>query len=540
MQGVKYVLCLVSLLAGGLTVSAQNAPEPAVGEVSYKSSQTIYIRFASTRDIAIGDTLYFADRDSMTAILVVKNKSSTSCTGTQLTDHVIEIGTKMMTRTVQVPEEEVAETPPIPVPVLPEEPTDIEDPSEHESSKSTDKNISSLSGRISAAAYINFAENSLGNKQRMRYTISVNAKRINQSKFSAETYMSFRHTLDEWDEVQQNFKRAFRVYGLAVQYEPNNTTSLWAGRRINYNISNIGAIDGLQAEKQWNKIMVGAFAGSRPDVRDYDFNPNLRQYGVYVGNQTQAKNGWVNSSLAFVEQKNNGHTDRRFLYVQHQNALIKRMHIFTSFEFDLYTIQNGQPKNTFDITSLYVSIRYRPTRTLSLFGAYDARNNIIYYETYKSTIDQLLEDETRQGYRLSLNFRPWKRVTIGSNAGYRFQKDSPSSKNLNSYIRFSNVPGIKASVSLTVVLLESAYLNGTVIGGRISRDLIRGKLSGQLDIRAVQYRYNNVEVPLNQSIIGLNLSYRLTRKLSFALNFEGEFQKKLTSGRVYTNLIKRL
>ena len=68
MQGIKYVFCLVSLLAGSLTVGAQNAPEPVVGEVSYKSSQTIYVRFASTRDIAIGDTLYFADSASMTAI----------------------------------------------------------------------------------------------------------------------------------------------------------------------------------------------------------------------------------------------------------------------------------------------------------------------------------------------------------------------------------------------------------------------------------------------------------------------------------------
>ena len=446
-----------------------------------------------------------------------------------------------MTRPTPQPKEEVVEAPPVPVvPVVPEEPTDLEDASGEESSPSADKNISSLSGRISAAAYINFAENPQGNKQRMRYTISANARRINQSKFSAETYMSFRHTVNEWEEVQNNFKKAFRVYNLALQYEPTNTTSIWLGRRINYRISNIGAIDGLQGEKQWNSMLVGAFAGSRPDHQNYGYNPNLMQYGLYVGNQKQGKNGWVNSSLAFVEQQNHGNTDRRFLYVQHQNALIKRVNIFTSFEFDLFTIQNGQPKNTFDITSLYVSVRYKPTRTLSLFGAYDARNNIIYYETYKNTIDQLLEDETRQGYRLSLNFRPFKRVTIGSNAGYRFQKDNPSSKNLNSYIRFSNVPGIKASVSLTVVLLESAYLNGTVIGGRISRDLIRGKLSGQLDVRTVQYRYRNVEIPLHQSIVGLNLSYRFTRKLSFALNFEGEFQNKLTSGRIYTNLIKRL
>jgi hypothetical protein len=131
-------------------------------------------------------------------------------------------------------------------------------------------------------------------------------------------------------------------------------------------------------------------------------------------------------------------------------------------------------------------------------------------------------------------------VTIGSNAGYRYQKDNPSSsKNLNSYIRFSSVPGIKASVTASVVLIHSAYLNGTVFGARISRDIVKGKLFGQLEARKVQYRYNNIEVPLNQSILGLNLSWRLTRKLSIAVNFEGEFQNRQMSGRLYTNLIKR-
>ncbi len=541
MQGLKIILCFLLLLGSSRALFGQSEIDYMEGEISYKSSQTIYVKFSSTQDIAIGDTLFLEDNGALIPLLVVKNKSSISCIGTAMTDRAVEIGTKLRTASKKI-EEEIPEAPVnTPVVVIPEEqPISEEEGSEIENQDNTKKPTASLNGRITAAAYFNFSDNPLGNKQRMRYTLNLNANRINNSRFSLETYMSFRNTINEWAEVKQDFHRAFKVYNLALQYETDNGIRVWAGRKINYSISNIGAIDGVQAEKKWNTILVGAFVGSRPDISDYTYNPNLNQYGVYVGNQVQGKNGYTNSSLAVVEQKNNGMTDRRFIYFQHQNSLVKRISIFTSFEFDLYTLRNGQPKNTFDMTSLYVSMRYRPSRKLSFFGSYDSRNNVIYYETYKNTIDQLLDDETRQGYRLSFNYQPWKRVNIGSNAGYRFQKDNPSSKNLNNYIRFSNVPGIKASVTASVVLIESAYLKGTVMGIRMSRDIIKGKVFGQLEARKVRYRYNNIEFPLNQTIVGLNLSWRFTRKLSFAINFEGEFQNKSTSSRVYTNIIKRL
>lgn len=537
MQELKSIIVFILVLGIGQTLQAQSEPDFLQGEVSYKSSQTIYVKFASTEDIAIGDTLFIDDNGFLIPILTVKNKSSISCIGTALSDRPIEIGTSLRTGVKK------KEEPPMPVPVvIPQEEIVVaekEETGEVGSEEETKAPVGTLKGRVTAAAYFNIAENSLGNKQRMRYTLSMNGNRINGTRFSLETYMSFRHTANEWEEVQQDFHRAFKVYNLAMQYESDNGLRLWAGRKINYSISNIGAIDGVQAEKKWNTMLVGAFVGSRPDISDYTYNPKLNQYGLYVGHQAQGKNGFTNSSMALVEQKNNGMTDRRFIYFQHNNSLIKEINIFTSFEFDLYTVMDGQPKNTLDITSLYFSVRYRPSRKLSFFGSYDARNNIIYYETYKNTIDQLLEDETRQGFRLSFNYQPWKRVSIGSNAGYRYQKDNPSSKNLNNYIRFASVPGIKAAVTASVVLIESAYLRGTVFGLRMSRDIIKGKVFGQLEARKVVYHYNNIEVPVNQSIVGLNLSWRFTRKLLFAINFEGEFKNKNATARVYTNITKR-
>ena len=49
-----------------------------------------------------------------------------------------------------------------------------------------------------------------------------------------------------------------------------------------------------------------------------------------------------------------------------------------------------------------------------------------------------------QGYMFQANYRPTKNLSIGANAGYRFSKLDPRpSKNLYSYVTYSNVPWIK-------------------------------------------------------------------------------------------------
>jgi hypothetical protein len=293
-------------------------------------------------------------------------------------------------------------------------------------------------------------------------------------------------------------------------------------------------------EQKLKSMTIGVFGGSRPNHSDYGFNFDLRQYGAYIGHTKETKQGMMQSTIAFAEQRNHTMTDRRFAYVQHINSTIRRVNIFTSFEFDLYTVENSAPKNTFDISSIYASIRYKVSDRLSVFGAYDARKNIIYYETYKNFIDQLLEDETRQGFRFSFNFRPWKKITLGASAGYRFQKDNPDpSKNMNTYLTMSSIPGLKMSTTLSLVMLQSAYLEGIIYGIRASRDLVKGKLFGELEYRHVSYTYTHVEIPLHQSIAGGRLSWRYSKKLSFSLNYEGEIQNQQINHRIYTNFIQR-
>lgn len=540
---MRHLLVVTFLVLGGITVSAQGTIDTMPGEVTFTTSQSVYIKFASTRGIEPGDTLFVLRDGQLTPALIVKNISSTSCVSSPLPGFVFEKGNSIISKQRRKAPAKPDE--PIPAPKEPAENVVVPEPEEQEvmikvEPKKQTYAPKKLIGRLSAASYVNFSDRHETDKQRMRYTLTFNTNRIGKSGLSAETYISFRHTLGEWQEVRDDFKRTFKIYSLALQYDFNDGSRISLGRKTNPNISNIGAIDGLQLEKHWKQITVGLFGGSRPDHTDYGFNFDLVQFGAYAGHMIESKNGIVQSTLAFAEQRNHSMTDRRYAYFQHVNSAIKRVNIFTSLEFDLYTLKDDQPKSTFDVSSIYFSLRYKVSNKLSVFGSYDARKNIIYYETYKNFIDQLLEDETRQGYRFSFNYRPWKRITIGTSAGYRFQKDNPDpSKNLNSYISISQIPHLQVSTTLSLVMIQSAYLDGIIYGVRMSKDLVKGKLFGEAEFRLVEYRYRNVESAIKQSIAGGHVTWRFSKKLSFAFNYEGEIQQKKLNNRIYTNVIQR-
>ena len=397
-----------------------------------------------------------------------------------------------------------------------------------------------IRGRISVASYSNFSNTGMPNRQRMRYTFSFTGNHLGGSRLSLESYISFVHSNTNWDEIRDNAFNGLKIYNLSAKYDFNKTTRMWMGRKINPTLSNVGAIDGLQFEKDLGAFKVGAFGGSRPDYRDYGFDFSLWQYGAYFGHTLKRDMRQMQSSIAIVDQNNSGQTDRRFLYFQHTNSLIRNLFFFGTVEMDLYKKVNEKEESTFDLTNIYLSLRYKIIRELSVSVSYSARNNIIYYETYKNIIDRLLEAETMQGWRGQVNYRPVKFLAVGISGGYRFRKADPKpSKNLYGYVTYSRIPGLNASVTLSATIMETSYLNGNFYSLGLSKDLIPGKLSGGFNYRLVDYHYLSTEFDIPQHIGDFNLYWRIYKKLSLSLNYEGTFEQAKTYNRVYVNLSQR-
>lgn len=530
---MKHFPVLFFIMAFPMVLFAQN--EGMKGKVSYVSSQNIYVKYISTESIEIGDTLYVEKNAELIPALIVDKKSSTSCVCIPLVD----LGLKKEDEIIYVPRKEnpapIEETLKTEAPIETSEtvPTTVIPVEEEQEELYKQK----IKGRISAASYSNMSY--YDERHRMRYGFTFRGNNLKNSRFSFESNIIFRHTIGEWAEVKNNLASALKVYALSGRYDFDKSSNITLGRKINPRLSSMGAIDGLQYEKGFGQFIFGAIAGTRPDYSDYGFNPNLIQAGAFVSHISDKR--YEQTTFAFAEQRNGGAVDRRFAYIQHSSNPVKKLNLFGSMEMDLFQKINGEQKTEPRLTNLYVSARYRFSRKFSLNVSYDNRKNIIFYESYKSFIENIIDQETRQGMRAGMSLRPIKYVTLGANASWRFQRsDMNLSRNLNSYLNISRIPLINVRLSLRANFLETNYLNSKIYAARMSKDIIKGKMSSDVYFRMVDYQYKTSDYSIQQKVIGANVNFRLAKKLSLYLYGEKTFDnldRKLT--RINSKIIRR-
>ncbi|MBK8555053.1 MAG: hypothetical protein IPL65_04440 [Lewinellaceae bacterium] len=526
---------------------AQIAPVRMEGNVSYVSSQSVYVKFTNTDNIKIGDTLLVERNDTLVAALLVKSKSSVSCVCTPL------ISDKFNLKETIVAFYEKIELPPAVIPKeektgIPEEhdalvkvPEEDKSHLQHPAGRTTKaKPRKSVRAQVSAASYSNFTDTR--DYTTMRYAFVFKGDDIKDSGFSTDNYIVYRHTLGDHDSLRNTLSYALKIYSLSARYTFSENTSITLGRKINPRVSSVGAVDGLQFEKTFGKrIMAGAIIGSRPRLSDYSVDLSLMQGGLYLGIQSADKKKYSQGTLAFMEQRNGINVDRRFIYGQYSGEIKKGLNGFCSMEVDLYEKVNDVVSGTPHLTNIYLMLRYKISPKVDFSVAYDNRKNIIYYESYKNFIDQLIDQETRQGFRGNIGFRPIKRLTIGINTSLRFQNNGENSvKNLNTYVNYSSIPGIKASLSLSANLLKTSYLSSHTFGAKLSRNFWKGRLSTEVYYRNQTYQYLQVEHQKHQDIFGASFSCRLYKNLSLFLYAEKTLDDaQFDNTRFNTKLMQR-
>lgn len=505
------------LLAWSLKVPGQTGTGILSGKVSFLSSSNVYVKFSSTNGISVGDTLHVTSGGKMIPALIVNSLSSTSCLCTPFPgitlakDHLvfgrIKAGEAPSETKAKTTEEILQDTVVI----------------QGDASPEKDKNEAApfLRGSISVNSYTDLSNTPSGNIQRYRYTLLLKSNDIAGSGVSFETYISFKHKTGEWDTIRKDIFRGLKIYSLALGYEPRESMHIYLGRRINSRITNIGPVDGLQFEKSFGKFTFGAVAGMRPDYADYGFNFNLLQYGGFASFDAKLTNGFTSASIAFMQQTNNMKTDRRFLYFQHSGMPLKNLWLLSTFEVDLYKLENGSPKSTFDLTGAFISLKYRAWEKLTLSGSYDARKNVMYYETYKSYLDRILETETRQGYRFEAGYRASEKINVGVRSGYRFMKADPHpSGNLGGYFTWAQLPATGISATLSATYLRTGFMNGFTAGISLSGDYSGGKVQPGLSYYYTGYSIPEGALTIRENVAELSVSAYLTRNLSLSAYYE--------------------
>lgn len=506
----------------------KTAPE---GTISYLSKNKVYVRFASTQSMQVGDTLSIWQEQQWKKALIIETLSSQSCVSHAILPIKFTVGeriTHLAKENVQAKKNTSYDL----VPYLAANP-----PIEKKKQDSPQKQ--QIDSRLSISTNGSRDQNAR-DFDRLRTSASLDIQHINDSRFSLESYLTYNHKLGT-PINDSTFRNDFKIYALALSYTNEKGMLLAIGRKLNNRLANMGAVDGLQVEKTFRKITWGAFAGTRPDVMDYGFNKNLTQFGGYVAHESETTNGPIQTSLAFAEQKFNAATDRRFIYFQHANAYLKNLQLFYSIECDLFQNIDRVKTNRWDLTSMYLSIRYRPSNKLSFTTSYDNRKNIIYYESYRSFLDQLLNQETRQGLRLQMNYRVHPLAFLSLSGFYRYQSNRPDpTKNYVANLSITQIPKIQASINLNYNYMDTYYFNGSIWGASVNKDLFKGLISTEISYRKVDYSFINQEQgTLNQHIWGASLNLYGKKRTSLMLSYEGTIEPTVQYGRYYLTLTQR-
>ncbi len=92
-----------------LNISGQVQHFSEQGTISYITSQSVYVKFESTKNIAAGDTLYFKKENNLIPVLEVRNTSSISCVCTPISSHEFNVSDVVVTQAkpVNIPIETV-------------------------------------------------------------------------------------------------------------------------------------------------------------------------------------------------------------------------------------------------------------------------------------------------------------------------------------------------------------------------------------------------------------------------------------------------
>ena len=501
------------------------------GEISFITSQNIYLRFENTEGISVGDTAFYFYKKKYVPVMVIQFLSSGSCSGKKIGDLNLKVGDKVFVWAKHNDDKIIKSD-------------DTGDEKDTNLIKDTTqlkikrnkffipRNRSNFYGSFTANSFSGFANytNSVGT-QSWWYSLNMNAENIGGSHFYFSNYMNFSYLTSEWGSIKSNVFNNVKVYDLSLGYKVNKF-SIWLGRHMNNNISSVGPVDGLQIEKGFGNFAFGGVVGSRPDFLHMGLNSNLFEYGAYINRSDTINNRQMQSTIAVFQQSNHGKTDRRFLYFQHNNNIINNLYFFFSSEVDLFKLQNNTAKSDFSLTSLYLSTQYTPVRPLTINLSYDARRSVIYYQTFRSLYDSLFENQLRQGLRLSFFIRPLTETFINLGGGYSFQKgDIKPSRNINISLTQSDIPYLDISASLSFNKIFSNYLSGSVYGITLTKYLPFNFTNISLGLSKLDYNFGGFTPRLNQKIVTAQISTRLINSIFFNLYYEGDFEGKTTYGR---------
>ncbi len=477
-----------------------------VGIVSFVSSQYAYIKFSETDLIEIGDTLYLITNNKAAGI--VEFKSSTSVAAKPLVEIKINDSIYALSKIKNIKLE--SDTSKLLSYFIEE---DFDDKMKRNLlTKQKNFNL-----RMSIQSFSDLSE--IKNNSRYKYNFSLNYDKFIFNNAKLNTYFTLNYN-NRVKKSSEKLRDLLKLYQLSFELNLDENQKVKVGRSFNDYLFSVGSVDGIQYQVKLENFTIGAIVGSRPDNKDYWFNSGLIQIGTFINRIDTISNNIADNTIAIIEQTNNLKTDRRFIYLQHKNDLIPLTRLFFSSEVDFYLLNKGKFSRTTNISSFYGTLNFKPIQQFALNISYDSRRNVYFISDFKNYIDSLLENELRQGFKVSTLIRPFNFLYVTLNYSSRNKVgDSKTSKNYGGSIGFNNLPLINLDLSSGVNFYNNIFFNGYNFNLGLNKYL-SSDIMVMTNFKQYQIKFNPSQ---NQSIdrfIELSLYINFLTSLNLSLNFE--------------------
>ncbi len=523
---LTYSFGFLALLYGS-AAARQSKIVRKTGSVTYVSPMNIYVGFKNSDGIDKGDTLYAYRRGTLTPVLTAKYISTSSVAGPIIGKPFVKVGDHIFAfvrpiyRTksnTPVAGEEVDTS--LAAQTKPAETVQVS------STPDTTSLGPRLYGGITVNSYSNISNYTGASRiQRWNYTINLNADRIAGSQFYFTNYMYVSYVASQWKQLSISPFNSLRIYSLSLAYKTPGL-EMRVGRIASDRLSGIGPFDGFQAEEKFGDLAVGEIIGSRPDFYSLAFNPNLFQFGGYVSDAEKMGAGLMTNTLCFLQEYNRFSTDRRFIYFQHNSTPIRNVNLYASGDIDLFRINNGKPVNDLSLTDLYMSASYYPVNMVTFNFSYSAQRNIIYYQSFGSVLDSILEsnNQLRQDVRLETQLRPLPYTFIAVGGDYSFQMgDIAPTRNANASITQSNIPFLRVTATVSYSRIFSSYVDGSVYGVSISKYIPFNSSYIMVNYSLLNYGFGSGSMRLIQKQPSVQATTRLLGNVFLNLYYQGTF-----------------
>lgn len=494
------LLVLVLLAAATDRIYAQDSTLASQYRIKYRSVDRIYLEGGKADGLWPGDRLGIPSGEGYSVILEVSYASdhSASCkiVGGD-TDFQAGQFVTVITRVVRPSVTSTADSTAAPV---------VSQPNIAPQSASTRRNSANTSRTYGSAAlqWMNQHDRTGSGANFSQSTLRLNLRATNLWSQPFTFVVRTRGQYEDRNRANSsgapNNDWDNRIYEFSLAYgSPISPVTLQVGRILPRHLTRVGYVDGAAVDfalhSYWH---VGATGGLKPRWQYSSEDVSLQKYGAYFGYENHSREQIrFDQYLAFAGEYHGGDISRELLDIQGSLQLQNGIWFNNQFEIDINRGWRRDKSDAgFEISSVYLSARWRLSKQVTFGSTYDTRKNYWTY-TQQSIADSLFDDQLRRGARADLYLNLPHQFNFNSQVGYR--KAANDADPTISYVFYASKAGLPAHQSRITLRysnfngptndgynysLRFAQRFGEILSLEAARGLYRYELAGNNDSRS--------------------------------------------------------